>query len=107
LRLAIFIMDDCQAKSLHRNSQQISRRTSEVSDLCLISLAGLMTRVTQEKKMDYNQQKDQASKYQSNFRAEDGLPTGPSNALYEGVVVPLASLFAVVLFVVGAMVISH
>jgi len=66
-----------------------------------------LTRVTQEKKMEYTQQNDQASMYESNFRAEDGLPTGPSNALYEGVVVPLASLFAVVLFVVGAMVISH
>jgi len=78
-----------------------------VSELCLISLALLLTRVTQEKKMEYTQQNDQASMYESNFRAEDGLPTGPSNALYEGVVVPLASLFAVVLFVVGAMVISH
>jgi hypothetical protein len=58
--------------------------------------------------MEYTQQNDhQASMYQSNFRAEDGVPTGRSNALYEGVVVPLASLFAVVAFVVGAMVISH
>jgi hypothetical protein len=29
------------------------------------------------------------------------------NALYEGVVIPLASLLAVVLFVVGAMMINH
>jgi hypothetical protein len=57
--------------------------------------------------MEHTQQNDQASMYESNFRAEDGLPTGPSNALYEGVVVPLASLFAVVAFVVGAMVIRH
>ena len=57
--------------------------------------------------MQHTKQNDQASMYQSNFRAEDGLPTGPANALYEGVVVPLASLAAVVLFVVGAMVISH
>jgi hypothetical protein len=45
--------------------------------------------------------------YQSNFRAEDGLPAGSSNALYEGVVIPLASLFAVVLFVVAAMFVSR
>jgi len=57
--------------------------------------------------MEYTQQNDQASKHQSNFRAEDGPPTGRSNALYEGVVVPLASLFAVVALVVGAMVIRH
>ena len=57
--------------------------------------------------MEYTQQNNEVSIYESNFRAEDGLPTGRSNALYEGVVVPLASLFAVVLFVVGAMIISH
>jgi hypothetical protein len=57
--------------------------------------------------MEYTQQNDQAPTYQSNFRAEDGAPTGRSNALYEGVVVPLASLFAVVAFVVGAMLLSH
>jgi hypothetical protein len=57
--------------------------------------------------MEYTQQNNQASIYESNFRAEDGLPTGRSNALYEGVVIPLASLFAVFLFMVGAMVITH
>jgi len=57
--------------------------------------------------MEYTQQSDQVPIYQSNFRAEDGLPTGRSNALYEGVVIPLASLFAVVLFVVGAMLLNH
>jgi hypothetical protein len=56
--------------------------------------------------MEYTEQNDQAM-YQSNFRAEDGAHEGSSNALYEGVVIPLASLFAVVLFVVGAMVLSH
>jgi hypothetical protein len=56
--------------------------------------------------MEYTQQNDHTSIYESNVRAEDGDATG-SNALYEGVVVPLASLFAVVLFVVGAMVIRH
>jgi hypothetical protein len=45
--------------------------------------------------------------YESNFRAEDGAPIGRSNALYEGVVVPLASLFAVFLFMLGAMIITN
>jgi hypothetical protein len=57
--------------------------------------------------MEYTQQNNQTSIYESNFRAEDGLPNGRSNALYEGVVIPLASLFAVFLFMVGAMVITH
>jgi hypothetical protein len=57
--------------------------------------------------MEYTQHNDEVSIYQSNFRAEDGAPAGRSNALYEGVVIPLASLFAVVAFVVGVMVIAH
>jgi hypothetical protein len=57
--------------------------------------------------MEYTHQSDEVMIYQSNFRAEDGAPAGRSNALYEGVVVPLASLFAVVLFVVGAMLLNH
>jgi hypothetical protein len=56
--------------------------------------------------MEYTQEHDQVTVYQSNFRAEDGAATGP-NALYEGVVIPLATLFAVVLFVVGAMLLNH
>ena len=57
--------------------------------------------------MEHTQQNDQTSTYESNFRAEDGLPTGRSNALYEGVVIPLGSLFAVFLFMLGVMVITH
>jgi hypothetical protein len=57
--------------------------------------------------MEYTQHNDEVSIHQSNFRAEDGAPTGRSNALYEGVVIPLASLFAVVAFVAGVMVIAH
>jgi hypothetical protein len=57
--------------------------------------------------LEYTQQNDQVTVYQSNFRAEDGLPTGRLNALYEGVVIPLASLLAVVLFVIGAMMLNH
>jgi hypothetical protein len=66
-----------------------------------------MARVTQEKKMEHTQQNDHAPRYESNFRAEDGAPIGRSNALYEGVVVPLASLFAVFLFMLGAMIITN
>jgi hypothetical protein len=106
LRLAIFIKDDCH----HELASQLAADqsfTTAVSELCHISLAHPPARVNQEKKMEYTQQNDQAPMYQSNFRAEDGPTGGPSNALYEGVVVPLISLFAVALFVVGAMVISH
>jgi hypothetical protein len=66
-----------------------------------------LARVTQDKKMEYTQHNDQASISRSNFRAEDGPTGGRSNALYEGVVIPLASLFAVALFVLGAMVLNH
>jgi hypothetical protein len=55
--------------------------------------------------MEYTQHNDDVSIFQSNFRAEDGLNS--SNALYEGVVIPLASLFAVVFFVIGAMMLSN
>ena len=42
------------------------------------------------------------------FFTELGIfATGRSNALYEGVVVPLASLFAVFLFMLGAMIIAN
>jgi hypothetical protein len=57
--------------------------------------------------LEYTQQNDQVTVYQSNYRAEDGLPAGRWSALYEGVVIPLASLLAVVLFVVGAMMLNH
>jgi hypothetical protein len=57
--------------------------------------------------MEYTQRNDQPSIYESNFRAEDGAHTGRSNPLYEGVVIPLASLFAIFLFMVGAMVLTH
>jgi hypothetical protein len=92
---------------LHRNSRRSVDSIHKVSELCLISLARPMARVTQEKNMEYTEQNNQASMYQSNFRAEDGAPTSRSNALYEGVVVPLASLFAVFLFMLGAMVIAN
>ena len=52
-------------------------------------------------------QKDQTSIYQSNFRAEDGLEKTRSNALYEGVVVPFAAVFAIFLCLLGAMAVTH
>jgi hypothetical protein len=57
--------------------------------------------------MEITQQNDQASIYQSNFRAEDGLTNTRSNALYEGIVVPVAAVFAVFLFLLGAMAVTH
>jgi hypothetical protein len=57
--------------------------------------------------MEHTQENDQVSIYESNFRAEDGVPADRSSALYEGVVVPLASLFAVFLFMLGAMMITN
>jgi len=55
--------------------------------------------------MESNQPTNEVSIYQSNFRAEDGAPRSRWNALCEGVVIPLASLFAVFLFMLGAMLI--
>ena len=57
--------------------------------------------------MEYIQPNDQASIYQSNVRAEDGLPCGRWSAFCEGVVVPLVSLFAVFLFMLGAMLVTN
>lgn len=57
--------------------------------------------------MEYIQQNEQAPMVQSNFRAEDGLAGGHKIELYEGVVIPLATLGAVILFVAGAMVLTH
>ena len=53
------------------------------------------------------QHNDPVSIYQSNFRAEDGPTDGRWSALYEGVVISLASLFAVFLFMLGAMIIAN
>jgi hypothetical protein len=57
--------------------------------------------------MEYTEQNDQVSMYQSNFRAEDGPAPRPSLAIYEGIVIPLATLGAALLFVMGAMVLTH
>jgi hypothetical protein len=55
--------------------------------------------------MEYIQQNEQPM-YQSNFRAEDGPANGSKLELYEGVVIPLATLGAALLFVVGAMILT-
>jgi hypothetical protein len=57
--------------------------------------------------MEYTEQNDQVSMYQSNFRAEDGPAPRPSLAIYEGIIIPLATLGAALLFVMGAMVLAH
>jgi hypothetical protein len=81
----------------------------KTGELRLISLSrtSKYTRVIQETNMECTQHNDEVSIYQSNFRAEDGLPEGRWSALYEGVVVPLGSLFAVFLFMVAVMVLTH
>ena len=56
--------------------------------------------------MESIQQNDQVAMYQSNFRAEDGAGVRPSLAIYEGVILPLATLCAVLLFVAGAMMLT-
>lgn len=55
--------------------------------------------------MEYTEQNDQVS--MSNFRAEDGPTPRPSLAIYEGIVIPLATLGAALLFVMGAMMLTH
>jgi hypothetical protein len=57
--------------------------------------------------MEYTQSTDEVSIYESTSRAEDGATSGRWSAFCEGVVVPLASLFAVFLFMLGAMVITN
>jgi hypothetical protein len=54
--------------------------------------------------MNYIESKDIAPPFQSNFRAEDGLLSSSGwNSFCEGVLIPLGSLFAVFLFMLGAM----
>jgi len=56
--------------------------------------------------MEYTEQ-NIAPTYQSNVRAEDGqLPRSQWHTLCEGVLIPLGSLFAVFLFMLGVMLIT-
>jgi hypothetical protein len=57
--------------------------------------------------MEYTQQNQEAPTYQSTVRAEDGLSSSRWNALCEGVVIPLGSLFAVFLLMLGAMMMAN
>jgi hypothetical protein len=91
-----------------RNPDANESTQRKKGELRLISLSRIEIHEShQETNMEYTQQNDEVSIYQSNFRAEDGLPEGRWSALYEGVVVPLGSLFAVFLFMVAAMVLTH
>jgi hypothetical protein len=106
LRLAIFIMDDCHQELTQQLAVE-SIKSPQKPASSATSLSRVFGESNQEKKMEYTQQNDQTPIYESNFRAEDGVPTSRMSALYEGVVIPLASLFAIFLFMVGAMVITH
>jgi hypothetical protein len=92
------------ARSIHRISDADGPLRREASRALIYSL---LLRPQRIKNMDHIQQNEEAPLSESNFRAEDGPATGRSNSLYEGVVVPLASLFAVFLFMLGAMVITR
>ncbi len=57
--------------------------------------------------MEYIEQKEITSNYQSNSRAEDGqMERSQWNTLCEGVLIPLGSLFVVFLFMLGVMLIT-
>jgi hypothetical protein len=71
------------------------------------AFSGVWRHIAQEKKMEYIEQKEVASTYQSNSRAEDGeQPCSQWNTLCEGVLIPLGSLFVVFLFMLGVMLIT-
>ena len=60
-----------------------------------------------KEKMEYSKSKNDASVYQSTARAEDGMqPQGRWNALCEGVLIPIGSLFAVFLTMLGLMLLT-
>jgi hypothetical protein len=57
--------------------------------------------------MNYTESMDDAAAYQSNIRAEDGMqPRSHWNALYEGVLIPVGTLFAVVVAMLGMMLLN-
>jgi hypothetical protein len=96
-------MDHCPQDLCHQLAADEDLQHQTGSDLSLSHTC----RESQEEKMEYTQQNDQISMYQSNSRAEDGPAARPSLAIYEGVVIPLATLGAVLLFVVGAIMLTH
>jgi hypothetical protein len=74
--------------------------------LCLTALPE-QTNFKQENKMNYIDSQQIAPTFQSNSRAEDGQLDGNRwSGLCEGVLIPLGSLFAVFLFMLGVMLIT-
>jgi len=58
--------------------------------------------------MEYTESNNNASIYQSNARAEDGMqPRSRWSALCEGVLIPLGSLFTVFLAMLGIMLLTR
>jgi hypothetical protein len=58
--------------------------------------------------MEYTESNNNASIYQSNVRAEDGMqPRSRWSALCEGVIIPLGSLFTVFLAMLGIMLLTR
>jgi hypothetical protein len=57
--------------------------------------------------MVYAQQNEEVSIYQSTVRAEDGPPCSRWSALCEGVLIPLGSLFAIFLVMLGIMLVAN
>jgi hypothetical protein len=57
--------------------------------------------------MEYTESMNDAATYQSNIRAEDGMqPVSHWNALYEGVLIPVGTLAAVVVAMLGMMLLN-
>jgi hypothetical protein len=57
--------------------------------------------------MNYSELQNDVSIYQSNVRAEDGIqPRGRWNALCEGVLIPVGSLFTALLAMLGVMLLN-
>jgi hypothetical protein len=57
--------------------------------------------------MEYSEMNNDGSIYQSNVRAEDGIEQRSQwNALCEGVIIPIGSLFTVFLAMLGMMLIN-
>jgi hypothetical protein len=61
-----------------------------------------------KQQMEYSELENNDSIYQSNARAEDGMqPRSRWNALCEGVIIPIGSLFTVFLAMLGIMLLTR
>ena len=77
------------------------------TSLCLNFLPDASDTSHQENKMNYFESQPIAPTFQSNSRAEDGqLDCSRWSGLCEGVLIPLGSLFAVFLLMLGVMLIT-